>query len=62
MRRNDPLDFSKTKKIAEQKYAERKINKWIKWSWDIKGRINYKQLKQKQDEYGIRAESWRKNF
>ena len=51
MRRNDTLDFSKTKKLAEQKYAERKINKWIKWSWDIKGRINYKQLKQKQDEY-----------
>jgi hypothetical protein len=35
MRRNDTLDFSKTKKIAEQKYAERKINKWIDIALEI---------------------------
>ena len=58
----DNKDYSREKKeIARRKYIERNIDKWIKWSWEIKGSINYKQLKEKQDEYGIRSVGWRKS-
>jgi hypothetical protein len=61
MQRDSKDNTREKKEIARKKYIERNIDKWVKWSWDIKGRINYKQLKEKQDEYGIRSESWRKN-
>ena len=58
----DNKDYSREKKeIARRKYIERNIDKWIKWSWEIKGNINYKQLKQKQDEYGIKSFGWRRS-
>jgi hypothetical protein len=61
MRRDNTVDIRKAKIIAKVKYAGRQIDKWIKWRINIKGSINYKQLKEKQDEYGIRSESWRKH-
>jgi hypothetical protein len=61
MQRDSKDNTREKKEIARKKYIERNIDKWVKWSWDIKGNINYKQLKEKQDEYGIRSESWRKN-
>jgi hypothetical protein len=61
MQRDSKDNTREKKEIARKKYIERNIDKWVKWSWDIKGNINYKQLKEKQDEYGIRSESWRKH-
>ena len=61
MQRDGKDNTREKKEIARKKYIERNIDKWVKWSWDIKGNINYKQLKEKQDEYGIRSESWRKH-
>jgi hypothetical protein len=61
MQRDSKDNPREKKEIARRKYIERNIDKWIKWSWEIKGGINYKQLKNKQDEYGIKSESWRKN-
>ena len=61
MQRDSKDNTREKKEIARKKYIERNIDKWVKWSWDIKGNINYKQLKEKQDEYGIRSESWRRH-
>ena len=61
MQRDSKDNTREKKEIARKKYIERNIDKWVKWSWDIKGNINYKQLKEKQDEYGIRSESWKKH-
>ena len=41
------------KQLARQKYAERQIEKWWRWSWDVRGRVNYKELVKQQDKYGI---------
>ena len=43
MRRDNTVDIRKAKIIAKVKYAERQIDKWIKWRVNIKGSINYKQ-------------------
>jgi hypothetical protein len=41
MRRNGTNNPREAKIIAKQKYAERQIDKWVKWSWEVKGRIRY---------------------
>ncbi len=55
MRQNNRVDPREAKRIARQKYAERKIDKWIKWSWDVRGKIKYKDLVKIQDKYNIKV-------
>ena len=37
MRRNDKINTRITKQVARRKYAERQIDKWVKWRIDVKG-------------------------
>ncbi len=55
MRRDNKHNTFKAKTIARQKYAERQIDKWWKWSWEMRGKIKYKELIQIQDKYGIKC-------
>ena len=55
MRRNNKADLREKKRIARQKYAERQIDKWCKWSWDVRGKIKYKELVKYQDQYNIKV-------
>ena len=55
MRRNSKIDIRKQKQLARQKYAERQIDKWWKWSWEQRGKIKYKELIEIQDRYGIKC-------
>ena len=55
MRRDSKTDPRKAKQIARQKYAERQIDKWVKWSWNNRGKILYKELIEMQDKYGIKC-------
>lgn len=61
MRRNNKVDPRKAKVIARQKFAERKIDKWINWSWNNKGKIVYKELVKKQNKYNIECHGWTRN-
>jgi hypothetical protein len=36
-------------------YAERQINKWVKWTWEMRGKVKYKELVELQDKYGIKC-------
>ncbi len=55
MRRNSKVDPRQAKVIARRKYAERNIDKWWKWSWDIRGKIKYKELVEIQTRYGVKC-------
>ena len=55
MRRNDRVNPFEAKAIARQKYAERQIDKWVKWSWEVKGKIKYKDLVTLQNRHGIKC-------
>ena len=37
------------KRLARKAYGERQIAKWVKWSWNNKGKISWKELVKKQD-------------
>jgi|15BtaG_2_1085339.scaffolds.fasta_scaffold38017_3 hypothetical protein len=55
MRRNDKVDPRQKKEVARQKYAERQISKFVKWSWCIKGKVRSRDIKDLQDEYNIKC-------
>ena len=42
------------KRLARKAYGERQIAKWVKWSWNNKGKISWRELVKKQDEFKIR--------
>ena len=55
MRRNSKVNPNLSKIIARKKYAERQIDKWVKWSWQQRGKIKYKELVSYQDQYNIKV-------
>jgi hypothetical protein len=55
MRRDSRLNPGEAKRIARQKYAERQIDKFVKWSWDVRGRVRYKELIEIMDKYNIKV-------
>jgi hypothetical protein len=55
MRRDNKSNPIEAKRIARQKYAERQIDKFVKWSWDVRGKIKYKELVEIMDKYNIKV-------
>ena len=53
MRRNNTLDPTLAKQIARQKYAERQIDNWIKWSIENRGKLLFKELVEMQNKHGV---------
>jgi|TARA_R110000803_G_scaffold59847_1_gene118794 hypothetical protein len=53
MRRDSKPNPFEAKRIARQKYAERQIEKFVKWSWEVKGKVRYKDIVLLQKKYGI---------
>jgi hypothetical protein len=55
MRRDNKTDSFKAKEIARKKYSERQINKFVKWSLEMKGKVKYKDIKKLQTKYNIQC-------
>jgi hypothetical protein len=55
MRRYNKVNPKLSKLIAQRKYAERQIDKFVKWSWEIKGYVKIKDIIKLQDKYNIKC-------
>ena len=55
MRRNNKINPKLSKLIARQKYAERQIDKFVRWSWETRGKVLYTELVEYQTQYGIKC-------
>ena len=55
MRQNRRYYPEQAKKIARLKYAERQIEKWIKWSINNRGYIKYKEVVEIHEQYNIKC-------
>jgi hypothetical protein len=55
MRRNNKVNPRLAKQIARQKYAERQVDKFVKWSLETRGKLLYKELVEYQNQYGIKC-------
>ena len=53
MRRNRELNTWEKKDLARRKYAERQLEKFIKWSVETKGDLKYKDLIKYSNKYNI---------
>jgi plasmid rolling circle replication initiator protein Rep len=60
MSRDRKINPFEAKRIARQKYAERQIDKFVKWSWSIKGKVSYNKIVKLQKEHKIECYGWRK--
>ncbi len=56
MRRNRELNTWEKKDLARRKYAERKLEKFIKWSIESKGYLKLNELLEYERKYFIRNE------
>ncbi len=56
MRRNRELNSWEKKDLARKKYAERQLEKFIKWSIESKGHLKYKELIEYERKYFTRNE------
>ena len=56
MRRNRELNTWEKKDLARRKYAERQLEKIIKWSIEKKGYLKYKELIEYERKYAVRNE------
>jgi hypothetical protein len=53
MPRDSKVNPFEAKRIARQKYAERQIDKFVEWSWSVRGKVKYKELVKLMDKYNI---------
>jgi|TARA_A100001201_G_scaffold99929_1_gene86005 hypothetical protein len=53
MRRNSKINTEVEKQLARRKYAERQIDKWVKWSWDMRGKVLWRELMEKFKQYNL---------
>ena len=53
MRRDGTVNPREAKRIAKQKYAERQIDKFVKWSWETKGKVRSIDIEQLHKRYNI---------
>ena len=54
MRRARELNSWEKKDLARRKYAERQLEKFIKWSIESKGYLKYKELIEYERKYAVR--------
>ena len=54
MRPNSTTNPREAKKIARKKYAERQIDKFVKWSLETRGKLLYKELVEIQNENNMK--------
>ena len=55
MSRDRKINPFEAKRIARQKYAERQIDKFVKWSWEVKNKVKYKDIIELQTQYNIKC-------
>lgn len=55
MRQSNRVNTEQTKNVARIKYANRQIDKFIKWSISQKGYLKYKELVEIQNQYNVKV-------
>ena len=55
MRRNNKVHPAVAKVIARRNYRDRQIDKWRRWSWNMRNKVKYKELVSYQDKYNIKV-------
>jgi hypothetical protein len=55
MRQNSTANIGKAKELARRKYAERQIDKWWKWSFEMRNCVKFKELVEIHERFNIKV-------
>jgi len=55
MRRDNKINSELAKQVARRKYAERQIDKFVKWSIDQRGYVKYKDIVEQHNKHDIKT-------
>ena len=54
MRRSNKINKTEVEKeVARRKYGERQIDKWVKWSFTMRGKVLWKELMEQIKRYKL---------
>ena len=53
MRSSSESNTRRQKELARKKYAERRLDKWVKWRWKTFGHIPFKELVEQCKKYNL---------
>ena len=55
MRQNRRVNPFEAKRIARRHYADRQIDKFVKWSWETKGKVKSSEIEQLHKRHNIKC-------
>lgn len=56
MRQDSSVNPGEQRRLAWKNYAERQFDKWVKWSFNVNGKVKYKDILKMQEKYKIDGE------
>ena len=56
MEKNKPANIKQQKAISKSMYQKRKIDQFVKWSFEIKNKVYWLELVDLQNQLGIKVE------
>ena len=55
MRKNGRINFKENKRISRLKYAERQIETFVKWSFNKRNCVKFKDIKNLHEKFNIKC-------
>ena len=56
MPRDSEINPGEQRRLAWKNYAERQFDKWVKWSFNVNGKVKYKDILKMREKYKIDGE------
>ena len=56
MPRDSEINTGEQRRLAWKNYAERQFDKWVKWSFNVNGKVKYKDILKMREKYKIDGE------
>lgn len=53
MRQDSSVNPGEQRRLAWKNYAERQFDKWVKWSFNVNGKVKYKDILKMREKYKI---------
>jgi hypothetical protein len=57
MPRDSEINPAESRRLAWKNYAERQLDKWVKWSFNVNGKVKYKDILKMREKYKIDGET-----
>jgi len=53
MQQDSTANHRESRRLALKNYAERQFDKWVKWSFNVNGKVKYKDILKMREKYKI---------